>query len=134
MEEIKELSIVIAEDDIDDAHIITRSFNRHKAFTKVTHVKNGQELIDYLNNHISNLPDIVLTDINMPIKNGIEALSDIFHDSTLCKVPVFIYSSTINPAYERKCKELGCKGYLIKPFSLAEFDEIPYQIIYKLNS
>lgn len=133
MEETTGLSIVIAEDDTDDANIIIKSFIRHEAFKKVTRVKNGQELIDYLNDNKSNLPDIVLTDINMPIKNGVEALSDIFHDSALCKIPVFIYSSTISPMYERKCKELGCKACLIKPFSIAEFDDIPYQIVYKLK-
>jgi len=45
---------------------------------------------------------VVLTDINMPVINGIEALEQIFLDVQLCTIPVFVYSSTINPAYEAK--------------------------------
>jgi CheY-like chemotaxis protein len=133
MSTFNNLHIVLAEDDEDDGEIVINSFNAHPSFTKITWVKNGQELLDLLNSP-ENKPDLILTDINMPKVNGIEALEKIFNDSTLCNIPVFVYSSTVNPTYEKKCKELGSLAFLIKPYRLAEFNEIPYQLVYILNS
>jgi len=127
---LQELHILIAEDDIDDAEIIEASFARHSSFTNVDIVKNGKELLDYLGNKI---PDVILTDINMPILNGIEALTAIHENENLRNIPAFVYSTTINPSYEARCKELGTKGFLIKPFQLDEFYEIPNRILYILG-
>ena len=128
------LHIVIAEDDLDDGPFISDSFSRHGSFTKVTWLKNGKELIDFLRQPEEKNPDIILTDINMPLMNGIEALEEIFNDSSFSDIATFTYSSTSNPVYEKKCRELGTLGFLTKPFSLLEFDEIPYQIIYILKN
>ncbi|WP_296146058.1 response regulator [uncultured Flavobacterium sp.] len=126
------LHILIAEDDIDDGEIIEASFARHPSFLNVDMVKNGQELLDFLKN-AEEIPDIILTDINMPILNGIEALAEIHEDSSFRNIPAFVYSTAINPSYEAKCKELGTKGFLIKPFELEEFYEIPNRILYMLG-
>lgn len=123
-----EYHIVIAEDDIDDGEIVIDSFDRHPLFRKVHWVKNGKELIDFL--HESNpKPDVILTDINMPIMSGIDALEEICEHSALKDIPAFVYSSTLNPVYEAKCMDLCVKGFIIKPLSLKEFDQIPDKII-----
>lgn len=134
MQEFKNLHVLIAEDDPDDADIILESFKKHEAFKTVSLARNGEELMNYLEKNKDSLPDMILTDINMPIMNGVEALSKIFYDSQFCKIPVFIYSSTVNPVYEEKCRALGARGYLIKPFSLEKFDDIPYQMLYILKN
>lgn len=128
MTELKKIHIIIAEDDIDDGEIILESFSKHPAFVKIDWVKNGVELLDMLKNNKSAKPDVILTDINMPILNGIEALEEIYTDPDLKHIPAFVYSSAINPIYEVKCNKLGIKGFLIKPFKLSDFDNIPYQI------
>lgn len=128
---LNELHILIAEDDVDDGEIIEASFARHPSFLNVDIVKNGKELLDYLKDN--KIPDVILTDINMPILNGIEALAEIHEDASLRNIPAFVYSTTINPSYEARCKELGTKGFLIKPFRLEEFYEIPNRILYLLG-
>ena len=133
MAELKDLHILIAEDDQDDGEFIQNSFSKHPSFRQIDWVKNGKELLNFLNNSINKLPDVILTDLNMPILNGIEALEAIFRNPVYRHVPCFVYSSTINPTYELKCKEMGVKSFLIKPFSLIDFDAIPTQIVYLLN-
>ena len=130
---MKGLHIVIAEDDIDDGEIVIKSFGKHSLFTKVDWVKNGKELLDYLNDS-SPKPDVILTDINMPIMNGIDALEEICETPLLKNIPIFVYSSTLNPVYEMKCMDLGVKGFLIKPLSLKEFDIIPTKIVDTLRT
>jgi len=123
------LHIIIAEDDYDDADVICESFNKSPDFVKVSLVGNGEELLNYLKNSSNAIPDVILTDINMPIIDGIEALQEISNNDKLNKIPCFVYSTSINPAYKEKCDLLGVKGYLIKPYSIEEFDEIPRKIL-----
>lgn len=133
MSELRNLYILFAEDDFDDGEILYHSFLDHQAFDKVKWVKNGKELLDELNSNPDNKPDLILTDINMPLVNGFEALEIIFDNNLFANIPTFVYSSANNPAYQKKCKELGVKAFIEKPFSLTDLAEIPYQIIYWLN-
>ncbi|KIQ22951.1 response regulator receiver protein [Flavobacterium sp. MEB061] len=129
MTKLNNLHIIIAEDDEDDADVISEIFNKNPDFDKVSLVSNGEELLNYLKNTSNETPDVILTDINMPIIDGIEALQQILNTETLKSIPCFIYSTSINPAYKEKCDLLGIKGYLIKPYSIEGFEEIPKQII-----
>jgi CheY-like chemotaxis protein len=121
------LHILIAEDDPDDGFLIADSFRQNTSYNKVSLVQNGQELVDFLK--INAAPNAILTDINMPLKDGIEALTEIMDDPYMKNIPCFVYSTSINPAYEARCRELGVRGFLIKPYSLEEFNEIPLRII-----
>ena len=123
------LHIVIAEDDSDDADVMYETFNKNPNFGKVSIVNNGEELLNYLKSTSNAIPDVVLTDINMPILDGIEALQQILNDINLKTIPCFVYSTSINPAYKEKCDVLGVKAYLIKPYSFEAFEEIPKKIL-----
>lgn len=129
MPQLNNLHIIIAEDDLDDADIISESFNKNPVFHTVNLVSNGEELLNYLKDTSNRTPDVILTDINMPILDGIEALNQILNDSDLKTIPCFVYSTSINPVYKEKCDSLGVKAYLIKPYSIEDFDEIPKNII-----
>ena len=126
---LKNLNVLLAEDDVDDGEFICEVFSKNSNIENVEWVKNGQELVDFLIKKSNKKPDVILTDINMPILNGIEALEEINKYPSLSVIPVFVYSSSINPIYEKKCKELGALSYLIKPFDLNMFGEVPNQII-----
>ena len=123
------LHILIAEDDPDDGEIMLETFAKHDAFSRIDLVKNGYELLEYLRDENANTPDVILTDINMPILSGIEALEKINANSALKAIPAFVYSSTLNPAYQVKCMSLGTKAFLVKPLSMKEFDVIPQTIL-----
>ncbi|MFB9109783.1 response regulator [Flavobacterium gyeonganense] len=125
----KNLHIIIAEDDNDDADVIFETFNNNPDFGKVSLVANGEELLNFLKDTTNETPDVILTDINMPIRNGIEALQEILNHHKLKNIPCFVYSTSINPSYKQKCDVLGVKAYLIKPYSFEAFEEIPKTIL-----
>ena len=129
MPNLYNLHIIIAEDDIDDADIISYTFNKNPDFAKVSLVANGEELLNFLEDASNEIPDIILTDINMPILDGIEALQQILSNNLLKTIPCFVYSTSINPVYKEKCDQMGVKAYLIKPYSIEGFDEIPKSIL-----
>jgi CheY-like chemotaxis protein len=128
MIKLKELNIVIAEDDLDDALVVKGSFEKHPSFVNVAVVHNGQELLEHLRENDLR-PDVVLTDINMPIVNGFEAVTEILEDPLFSGIPCFVYSTSINPVYKAKSDELGVAGFLIKPYTIEEFDAIPEEIV-----
>lgn len=130
---LKTFHILIAEDDEDDLDLISLSFKKHVRFHKVEAVKNGVELMDHLHANRSALPDIVLTDLNMPKKDGYESLQEIYSDPDFSKIPVFVYSTTINPFYIMKCRNMGVMDFLLKPYKLQEIDEIPERVVTSLS-
>jgi CheY-like chemotaxis protein len=130
---VKDLHIIIVEDDLDDGEFMFKSFDKHPSFIKVEWAKNGKALLDLLQNTAIK-PDIILTDINMPIVNGLEAIEAMGRDPKLCTIPVFACSSTSNPFYKTKCMELGTRGFFVKPFDLFEYDLFPNKIISALAS
>ncbi len=129
----KALHILIAEDDDDDMELIRSSFEKNTAYKQVDTVKNGVELMNYLNLHRGQLPDLILTDLNMPKKDGYESLQEIYSDQDFRKVPVFVYSTTLNPTYITKCQSLGVIDFLLKPFRLQEIDDIPERLSRSMN-
>jgi CheY-like chemotaxis protein len=124
----KPLHILIAEDDEDDMELINSSFKKSNLFYKIDTVKDGVELMDYLQANRKQLPDVILTDLNMPKKDGYESLQEICSDADFSRVPVFVYSTTLNPLYILKCKNLGAVDFVLKPFKIAEIEAIPERI------
>ncbi len=105
-------SILVAEDDAEDRDMIKEAFDINGYKGRIDFVSDGQELIDKLYHHI---PHIILLDLNMPRKDGREALMEIRATERLRKIPVIILSTSsldkdINTSYY-----LGCNCYIIKP-------------------
>ncbi len=59
-------------------------------------------------------PDLILLDILMPKKNGIEVLEELSKDVELSKIPVIIISNSGRPAEIERALELGARGILVK--------------------
>ena len=62
-------------------------------------------------------PQIVLLDLNMPIKDGREALREIIDDKELCKIPVTVFSTLRQPNDIENMYKLGSNSYITKPSS-----------------
>ena len=92
--------ILVAEDDADDRFLLQTAFDEKGYTDKIEFVENGVELLDYLNavskndlNGIS-FPGFILMDLNMPKKDGKEALREIKQHPIFKKIPVVIYTTT----------------------------------------
>jgi CheY-like chemotaxis protein len=75
----------------------------------------------------SEKPDLILLDIIMPRKNGLELLEDVQKDEKLKEIPVIIISNSGQPVEIEKARELGADDWLIK----TEFD--PNEVIEKVK-
>ena len=108
--------ILIAEDDKYIAHAFRDGFLR-KGF-EVINAYNGKEALEIIKKKI---PGIILLDLVMPVKNGLEVLEEIKKDEKVKEIPVIVFSNLEEEESIKKAKELGAVEYLLKAnFSMEE--------------
>lgn len=83
-------------------------------------LQNGQEALDLVEaNHDI---DIIITDINMPVMNGLVMIKELKRRGY--NMPVIIMSAHTETDYINKAKELGVDNYLLKPFDFIKFIDL----------
>ena len=112
--------IWIAEDDADDRLMIQEAFMEIGMGDGVVFFHDGQDLMQRLNGlvesqHRDGLPHLVVLDLNMPRKDGREALREIKADVALRFIPVVILTTSKSPEDIRNAYALGANCYITKP-------------------
>jgi CheY-like chemotaxis protein len=74
--------------------------------------RNGVEAFERA---LSERPDLILMDLNMPVKNGIDSLRELKNEATLQHIPVVIVTTRGEPAAVELCRSLGCAEFITKP-------------------
>jgi CheY-like chemotaxis protein len=74
--------------------------------------RNGVEAFERA---LAERPDLILMDLNMPVKNGIDSLRDLKGEATLKHIPVVIVTTRGEPAAIELCRSLGCAEFITKP-------------------
>lgn len=77
-------------------------------------LQNGLDALSWLSTN--ELPDLIVSDLQMPSLDGIELLENIQTSGILRNIPVIILSGSEDPEKRRKCLALGASSYVIKPF------------------
>lgn len=125
---INTIEILVVEDNTGDSRLIVEALKDSKLSNKLTIVENGVDAMDYLRHKgkykDSNLPDLILLDLNLPKKDGREVLAEIKNDPELKKIPVVIM--TISQAEEDiiRTYNLHANCYIIKPIDLNQFIKV----------
>lgn len=125
------LKILIAENDEDEIEFMCESFTRSGLFEVVAVAESGVEVLKLLQQSV---PDVILSDLNMPGKNGYDVLLDVKNDERYASIPVFISSTSSTPATINRCLELGAKDYLLKPDTLSEYDNFVKRLYQKIEA
>ncbi len=127
----KSLIILMADDDPDDRLMVEEAFEENHMAYDLRFVYNGQELMDYLNGtgRFSGFgqlprPDLIILDVNMPKKDGFEALQEIKTDRQLCSIPVIIFTSSRSDEDIIRSYNLGVNSFINKPVSFKELVEL----------
>ncbi|WP_018615835.1 response regulator [Segetibacter koreensis] len=116
--------IIIADDDSDDVQLTKDCFIENKLPVHISDVGDGQILMDHLIKNVSNskdLPQLIILDLNMPRKSGLEALEELKQDEALRKIPVVIFSTSDTSRDVERAYELGASCFVSKPSSLEEW-------------
>jgi len=116
------MKILLADDDPDDRMLVRDALNEAQAPHDLDCVEDGEELMDYLHRrgkyaHLpaEHPPRIILLDLNMPRKDGREALKEIKDDPELRQIPVIILTTSNAVEDIQRTYDLGASSFLIKP-------------------
>lgn len=108
--------ILLVEDDPNDVAVAMRAFNRNSLGDRVRVLRDGVELVDYLQTH--NLrgrsPRVILLDLKMPRMDGRAVLRELRKRPETRHIPVVVVSSSDLPSDVRECYELGANSFVVK--------------------
>jgi CheY-like chemotaxis protein len=114
--------ILVADDDADDRLMIEEAFDECRLAGEIHFVENGEDLIQYLRRegqflHLSGypFPRVILLDLNMPRKDGREALREIKSDPDLCRIPIVVLTTSHAEEDIVGSYRLGVSSFITKP-------------------
>lgn len=119
--------ILLAEDDPNDVELTLQALAQHNLANRVTVAKDGVEALGYLRREGSYAgrtrgnPAVVLLDIKMPRKDGLEVLREIRQDPDLRTTPVVILTSSREEQDIIISYDLGVNAYVVKPVGFQDF-------------
>jgi chemosensory pili system protein ChpA (sensor histidine kinase/response regulator) len=110
----EQLLVLVVDDSRTQRMVSTSQFDTLGVETITA--ENGMVAIDLLNT-THRLPDIILLDVEMPVKDGIQTLREIRKSSRYSHIPVIMVTSRTGAKHRALADEAGCNGYMGKPFN-----------------
>ncbi|PTX18334.1 response regulator receiver domain-containing protein [Pontibacter mucosus] len=123
--------ILIADDDAEDRMLVKEALDESRLKNQVQFVENGEELLDYLHNRGKYAdkeqyptPGLILLDLNMPKKDGREALKEIKSDERLRVIPVVVLTTSKAEEDILRTYDLGVSSFITKPVTFASLVDV----------
>lgn len=123
--------ILMADDDADDRLLTERALAQSRVVNNLRFVEDGEELMDYLRRcgkyaapGAAPRPDLILLDLNMPRKDGREALKEIKQDPLLRCLPVIVLTTSKAEEDISRSYNLGANSYIAKPVTFERLVEL----------
>jgi CheY-like chemotaxis protein len=118
----KSITILLADDDADDRMLAQDALKESRLANDLRFVENGEELMDYLRRQgrfadaaASPTPGLILLDLNMPRKDGREALREIKSDPALRHIPIVVLTTSKAEEDIYRTYDLGVNSFITKP-------------------
>jgi CheY-like chemotaxis protein len=112
----------MADDDLEDQMLVRNAWEKCRLYNDLRFVDDGEQLMDYLHRRDayadpsdSPRPGVILLDLNMPRKDGYEALEEIKSDPDLRRIPVVVLTSSRAEEDIIRSYNLGVSGFIAKP-------------------
>jgi CheY-like chemotaxis protein len=115
------MTILLADDDEEDRELARDALQDSRLANEMKFVVDGQDLMDYLHQvggwtpESAPRPGIILLDLNMPRKDGREALAEIKADPSLRRIPVVVLTTSKDEADVLATYDLGVSSFITKP-------------------
>jgi len=123
--------ILMADDDADDRMLTKDALTESRVLNDLRFVEDGEELLDYLkgrgaytDREKSPKPGLILLDLNMPKKDGREALKEIKADPELRRIPVVVMTTSKAEEDVYRSYDLGASSFITKPVTFDRLVEL----------
>lgn len=125
------ITILMADDDADDRLLAQEALAEARLANELHCVEDGEELLDYLHRRgkytaLSQalLPGLILLDLNMPRKDGREALQEIKADPALRRIPIVVMTTSKAEEDVIRAYDLGISSFIVKPVAFESLVEV----------
>lgn len=125
------ITIVIAEDDPDDRFLAKEALEESRLANNIHFVEDGEELLEYLRHEgrfndlpPDSRPGLILLDLNMPRKDGREALREIKSDESLRQIPTVVLTTSKSDEDIVRSYDLGVNSFITKPVTFEGLVEV----------
>jgi len=126
----KRLTILLAEDDIDDQELLNEAFLEANPSIKMIIVTSGAKAVAQLESLPSEqLPDLIVLDYNMPELDGAQVLQILAKNKQYSPISKVVLSTSHSPYYKDACLNLGADAYFTKPSSYGEMEALIKEIL-----
>jgi CheY-like chemotaxis protein len=115
--------VLMADDDEDDCTLARNAFRESGARGVIRCLENGMELMDYLS-HSNPVPGLIMLDLNMPIKDGRQALKEINSTPAFRHIPVVVFTTSRENKDIAYSVEMGAQLFITKPNTFGEWVSI----------
>jgi CheY-like chemotaxis protein len=126
------IEILLVEDNLMDAHVAIRALRDGQIKHRLTLVVDGEEALEFLKRQgrfaRAPRPDIVLLDLFLPKRSGLEVLAEIRSDLQLSDLPVVILTTSDDESSRYACQQYAVDCYMTKPVNLEKFLAVVRQI------
>jgi len=120
--------IFLADDDEDDQLLFNDVLKELSSSIELTVARDGEHLMKLLNN-LTDLPDILFLDLNMPLKNGFECLEEIKANKKFENLPIIIFSTSSQPSAVELVYQHGAHLYVRKPNDFTNLKKIIHYVL-----
>jgi CheY-like chemotaxis protein len=127
----KPMQILMADDDDDDRRSAAKAWKIARSVNPIRFVNDGEELMDYLyqRGQFAGLddwarPGLILLDLNMPRKDGREALREIKADPELRQIPIIVLTTSEAEEDIYRTYDLGASSFITKPVTFTALLEL----------
>ena len=127
----KQITILIADDDADDCLMAKEALEEARLANDLHFVADGEDLMDYLlhrgkysEGKNAPCPGLILLDLNMPRKDGREALKEIKADPDLRRIPIVVLTTSKAEEDIYRTYDLGVNSFITKPVSFDGLVEV----------
>lgn len=128
---LKDSGILLVEDDSNDILFIQRAFRRSKLDNPIQVVRDGDQAVaylsgkgDYANRNVYPLPAMILLDLKLPRRSGLEVLEWLRNQPVLKRIPVVILTSSKENIDVDRAYDIGVNSYLLKPVNYNALNEM----------
>jgi two-component system, chemotaxis family, response regulator Rcp1 len=119
------MEILLVEDSLVDARLTIHALKQGRFHHRLTLVRDGAEAMEFLRRDgkfaRAPQPDLVLLDLRLPKKDGLEVLTDLKNDYELKNIPVVVLTASDADADLAECRRLGVENYISKPVNFEKF-------------
>jgi CheY-like chemotaxis protein len=118
-------SILLVEDNAGDVRLTREALREADVAADLVAVPDGEQALAFLrkegDHEDAGEPDLILLDLNLPKKNGLEVLEEIKGDPKLRRTPVIMLTTSSSARDVAACYDRGVNCYVVKPLDLDDF-------------